>query len=1359
MKKIVKILSLVLVLTMICGAVVIFAAESVTLSLAGEAKQVMTYEAGNKKTDVIARIYEETPYYIVVRHKQLGASHYAYTEALAEDLGSDNKDPEGREAIFNPGSELVLVTIVKEGENYVTYEDVLLESKQGVIRDPDVSEDGTRVLFSWKQSSVDDYHLYEITLATRELKQLTFGSGAADIEAKYLSDGSILFNSTRDIQVVDCWKTPVSNLYKCNADGTEILRLGYDQVHTTYPTVTSDGRVVYTRWDYNDRTQMWIQGVFQMFEDGTNQTELYGNNSDFPTSLLHTREVPGSTGLYISIASGHHVYQHGKLVWIDTSTGRNGDDAVDFVFQDGTQKLSGYDTFGQDGKQYKYPYAFSKDLLLYSAVKHYNGVGADFSIYAYDRNTDTEVELVEADGGSGASQIVPVYAREMFTRPSMVNYAAETGTFYVSNVYEGPAMEGVEFGSAKYLRVVELEFRTSAIGATIARGSGSSDPFTPISTGNGAWDIKRVLGVVPVEEDGSALFSAPANTPLYFQLLDENGSVIQTMRSWTTLMPNETFSCVGCHEDKNVAPTVLGTTTMAMKKGVTTIQPDLWMDDYPEDYDPYTDSVGFSYLKEVQPILDESCIVCHSDTAEAFSMVHAKQAPRFKESIADTLLAEDALWRYLPMEGSPFVQAGGDADYPYTVHAPFGDGKTAPQEHNTLMTTGAFRAWTTFTGTNYDLNECGLTFTGQLCGKAEIYLNGTLIAELDHPESEKINIPVTNEMRKAFKFGENHLSVRVEGTYFTLGLTSSAEAAQGEVKNFVRQQSKWDYIKAASLDKAPDGWITGEDNSNKWESGMAPFGDRNIDGVNWTTAWNGAQNAIFLRRTFTVDDIEQYRGSPLCTNITYDDGIRIYLNGQEIFHDPNWVDNYVELELCADAAEYLVNGENILAVSLCNTAGGRQLDMSLYSYKKDPGAEAVEPLDSSREAMFSLEGIDVVGTRQKKFWPLSYLVLTGSYPSGTNWLCTPDGDFVNFLSSMSGAEIVPPQTFGSSKSLLIEKLRSGHGNLTEEEIRTIECWIDLVVPAYGSYDENVEWGSNDRREYDEKGNKREYYDNLNKAVIDTKAGRYADTGDVKVEFLQSNGSVSYTASGKGYAILNVPEIYAPKQGVRVTLPEGETYVAVCLSSKMGETIVYCPDGVFEYKFPSDMGDIFPSALDDSKNVVYINNVISARIPTDDELAEPRNLAENVYDLKSAVNVFPHASTNSVADGGAAYYEARCAIDGFTANTSHGDYPSQSWGPDKAAMDTNELVIDFGRTVKLDAVEVLIRCDFPHDTWFTGADVTFSDGTVERIALWKTEEWMRFDVDGKETTSVKLSGFTTANGEWAAITEVRAIGIG
>lgn len=1336
MKKSYKILSFVLAVMMICSAVLAV--------VHAESEDAMNFDG--KKAEVIGKLYEETPYYVVVRHRQLGASHYAYTEALAEDLGHNNQDPEGSEAVFNPGSELVLVTIIDNGDGtYKTVEEQLLESKKGVIRDPDVSADGERILFSWKQSSTDDYHLYEMTLATREFKQLTFGSGVADTEGKYLSDGSIIFSSTRDIQTVDCWKVPVSNLYKCNADGSEILRLGYDQVHTTYPTVTSDGRVIYTRWDYNDRTQMWIQSVFQMFEDGTNQTELYGNNSNYPTTLMHTREIPGEPGVYLSIASGHHVYQHGKLVTIDTTTGRNDKDAVDFVFSDGTRKEDDVDTFGQHGRQYKYPYAFSSDLYMYAAVERYDSPSSEFSIYVYDKELDREVEFIRSKSKLPASQCVPVYTRDLFTRPSMVNYAKETGTFYVANVYEGPAMEGIAAGTVKYLRVVELEFRASAIGATVAWGSGSSDPFSPIAAGTGSWDVKTVLGIVPVEEDGSALFTAPANTPLYFQLIDENGSVIQTMRSWTTLMPNETFSCVGCHEDKNTAPTVSGTTTLAMKKGVQNIQPDLWME---SDHDPYSDAdtVGFSFLEEVQPILDESCVVCHSDTSAALSKINVRA------NTVDNLgviVAEDAAWQ--------FSTDSADAGYPNAAHAPFGDGKTKPQEHNTVWTSGYLKAQTTFTGTYYDLNESALAFTGQLCGKAKIYVNGTLVAEAENKTSDAISIPVTNEMRKAFVFGENVLSVEVEGSYFSLGLEAAASLA-GEQKNFIRQYATWEYIQSADLNNTPDGWKTGEDTSDKWKSAQTPFGDRNIDGINWKTDWSGAKNAIILRREFTVDDLDKFKGAPLIANMTYDDDIKIYINGKQVFADSGWIDSYMEIELAQDASEVLVEGTNIIAISLCNTAGGRQIDLALYSYEMPEETEAVEPLDSSvGKAAFSLQNIDIVGSRQKKYWPLSYLVLTGAYPSGSNWLASPNGAYVNFLSSMSAPEIVTPYSFGSSKSALIDLLRSGHGNLTEEQIRTIECWIDLVVPAYGAYNENVNWNANEQREFDEKENKREYYDNLNKAVIDSKAGVYDASDAVKIEFMNASGKVIGSAEGTGYAILNVEGSYSAKQSVKITLPEGQKYIAVGLNSKLGEQIVYCPNGVFEYKFPSNMGSIFPTALNDKTDVVYINNVISARIPTDDELTAQRNLAENVYDLKDSADQFPHAETNSVADNNAVQYESRCAIDGFTANQAHGTWPVQSWGPDKATMDKNYITVDFGREVKLDALEIIIRCDFPHDTWFTGAEVTLSDGTTRHIDMYKTEDAMVFDMGGAVTSSIKLSGFTTAEDNWAAITEIRAIG--
>jgi hypothetical protein len=81
--------------------------------------------------------------------------------------------------------------------------------------------------------------------------------------------------------------------------------------------------------------------------------------------------------------------------------------------------------------------------------------------------------------------------------------------------------------------------------------------------------------------------------------LDANGIAVQSMRSWSTLQPGESFSCVGCHEDKNSAPATAGKLSMAMKAG-------------PQELEPFhVPARGFSFLKDIQPILDAKCIGCH----------------------------------------------------------------------------------------------------------------------------------------------------------------------------------------------------------------------------------------------------------------------------------------------------------------------------------------------------------------------------------------------------------------------------------------------------------------------------------------------------------------------------------------------------------------------------------------------------------------------------------------------------------------------------------------------------------------------------------------------------------------------------
>ena len=124
---------------------------------------------------------------------------------------------------------------------------------------------------------------------------------------------------------------------------------------------------------------------------------------------------------------------------------------------------------------------------------------------------------------------------------------------------------------------------------------------TPISVGNGAWDVKIVLGEAKIHEDGSAMFRVPARTPVYFQAIDADGYAAQTMRSWSTLQPGECMSCVGCHEHKSMAPLAASGASYAMRRGPEPLRPF------------YGPARGFSFPKEIQPILDRNCVKCHRD--------------------------------------------------------------------------------------------------------------------------------------------------------------------------------------------------------------------------------------------------------------------------------------------------------------------------------------------------------------------------------------------------------------------------------------------------------------------------------------------------------------------------------------------------------------------------------------------------------------------------------------------------------------------------------------------------------------------------------------------------------------------------
>lgn len=529
------------------------------------------------------------PRFVFTKHYTLGGSHYAYTEGLSN---AQN------ERHFIPPAALCLAQW--NGQKYQV--ETLVDSPQGVIRDPDVSYDGQRVLFAWKKSDrQDDYHLYEMDLVSRRLRQLTEGLGVADYEGAYLPEGGIIFNSTRCVQAVDCWWTEVSNLYRCDASGGRIRRLAFDQVHTNFPTVTEDGRILYTRWEYNDRGQIYVQLLMQMNPDGTGQQEFYGGNSWFPTTILHARGIPG-TQKVLAIASGHHTRQTGKLIVIDPAQGRQENLGVELVAPLRPAPAVRIDQYGQEGEQFQYPYPITEKefLITYHPVgwRWTTPWGPRFGIYWMD--LDGRRELLVWDHRLPCNQPVPVRPRVAPVRPSQLDWQQKEAICYVQNVYAGPGLAGISHGTIQRIRVISLEYRALAIGANRNSGPGGAAMIsTPIAIGNGAWDVKVILGDATVEADGSALFRVPARRPLYFQLLDAQGRMVQSMRSWTTLQPGEKAGCVGCHEHKNTTPPALPPLPLAFRRP-------------PEELKSFFGPPkGFSFPEMIQPILDAKCVQCH----------------------------------------------------------------------------------------------------------------------------------------------------------------------------------------------------------------------------------------------------------------------------------------------------------------------------------------------------------------------------------------------------------------------------------------------------------------------------------------------------------------------------------------------------------------------------------------------------------------------------------------------------------------------------------------------------------------------------------------------------------------------------
>ena len=152
----------------------------------------------------------------------------------------------------------------------------ILDSSEGEILDANLHYDGETVLFSWKRAMKQPFQLFTVKVDGSELTQLTWDE-SNNFNACWLPDGGIAFLSDRKPAFAYCWKTTTPILYRCDRSGADLVRLSANYLNDFTPSVLSDGRIVYSRWEYVDRPAIPIQSLWAINPDGTKVTGLFGN--------------------------------------------------------------------------------------------------------------------------------------------------------------------------------------------------------------------------------------------------------------------------------------------------------------------------------------------------------------------------------------------------------------------------------------------------------------------------------------------------------------------------------------------------------------------------------------------------------------------------------------------------------------------------------------------------------------------------------------------------------------------------------------------------------------------------------------------------------------------------------------------------------------------------------------------------------------------------------------------------------------------------------------------------------------------------------------------------------------------------
>ena len=479
--------------------------------------------------------------------------------------------------------------------------------------------------FNWNSPTRKGFHIYSVNIDGTQLRKLTDGP-YDDFDPCPLPDGRIAFMSSRRGGYIRCNNPfeplPTYTLHRMDADGNNLRTLSWHETPEWNPSLLNDGRIVYTRWDYVDRSAAHFHGLWASNPDGTAPVVLFGNYTMGLSAAFQPRAVPNSNKIAF-IAGAHHALVGGSLVLFDPAKAKydpvTGEDSFDSL-ERLTPEVCFPETSGWPDSYYSSPLPLSEDRFLvafsFQPLPRMDYLGDSQSgLYYYDRFGNLELLYRDPE----ISSVAPIPLQERPAPPVLASALdsslaeANEGEFLLTDVkwshFPMPVNRPV-----KTLRVYEVLLKVTSHVANVPR----------LGYAN-AESARKFLGEVPVEADGSAYFRAPAEIPLYFQAVDSEGKAVQSMRSITYLQRGERRSCVGCHEPISLAVPQPRTAKTAMLREPSLLTPG------PSGSHP------MSYPKLVQPVIDRNCLECHpswtGDSEGNFSVSYNKLAPfvRFYE--------------------------------------------------------------------------------------------------------------------------------------------------------------------------------------------------------------------------------------------------------------------------------------------------------------------------------------------------------------------------------------------------------------------------------------------------------------------------------------------------------------------------------------------------------------------------------------------------------------------------------------------------------------------------------------------------------------------------------------------------------